>query len=553
MGSGASVEQEYKHQKSQAQNDIFIEEGIGIEQSQLSRKWMSKMTILKNLETKNFMESQIQNKSFKQPLQQDQNSSIVFSDDIEQISRSPSSSVKSSNMHISNQKKKNFTDSDEESDIEEKQLCNNKRSSKFYNFQSDDSQDERDNDTKLIKQCILQAEEAVTSRKSSINSNADQQFLANLNINDINQTIQLVKQPLPHHYPVNQLYIRTINSEQQLQPGKDKLVKLACRQQSLDEQESELSYRDDHRDMSKSELQTDYSPEQLLNQIGIAITSKKGNKNDTTPLTSDYLIYNDSYQKIFILSNGHGKFGEQISNLTYRLVFHYLIRTPKFYSHPMKGLEILFKKLQDKLKLYIEKKKLDDTHNILLSGCVLTVIIQRDSKLYCAQIGDNRVYIQKEHIHNGKQIKNITQILPTHSPSDHSEKTRIFNSGGEVRKNPQGEEYIFVRGRLYPQLHVSRSIGDLIAHDIGVLSEPNFREYDITNQDVFLVLTTSPTFAYQVDDDVKNHLSGFSLSDIQSACESLYKQCKSSWISSEGVFEDMTIILQWLGQLKEPK
>jgi len=62
---------------------------------------------------------------------------------------------------------------------------------------------------------------------------------------------------------------------------------------------------------------------------------------------------------------------------------------------------------------------------------------------------------------------------------------------------------------------VSRSIGDVIAHVIGVSSEPSFREYDITNRDIFLVLSTSPAFAYQADDDdIKNHLSGFSLSDI---------------------------------------
>ncbi|CAD8150500.1 unnamed protein product [Paramecium pentaurelia] len=552
MGSGASIEQEQKHSKSPIQNNIFIDEGVGIEQSQLSRKWKTKMTMFKNLETKNFMESQFKNKSQKQSIQLEQRPSIVFSDDIDQISQSPSSSVKSSNMHISNQKKKTYTDSEEESDIEEKQLRNDRRSTKFQNFQSDDSLEERDDGTQIIKQRILQAEEAITSRKSSINSKTDQQFLTNFNINDITQTIHLVKQHLPHNYPVNQLYIRTIISEQKLLSGKDKLVKLACRQ-NIDEQQSEDSFKEDNQNDSKSEIQTDYSPEQLLNQIGIAITCKKGNKNETTPLSQDYLIYNDIYQKIFILTNGHGEFGEQISNLTYKLVFHYLIRTPKFYINPMRALETLFKKLQEKLKIYIEKKKLDDTHNILLSGCVITVIIQRDSKLFCAQIGDNRVYIQKEHIHNAKQIKNITQILPIHSPSDNIEKTRIFNSGGEVRKNHQGEEYVFVRGRLYPQLHVSRSIGDAIAHVIGVSSEPSFREYDITNQDVFLVLSTSPAFVYQVDDDIKNHLSGFSLSDIQSACESLYKQCKSSWILSEGVFEDMTIILLWLGQLKEPK
>ncbi|CAD8140542.1 unnamed protein product [Paramecium pentaurelia] len=538
--------------QNKTQNNIFIDEGVGIEQSQLSRKWTTKMTMFKNLETKNFMESQFQNKSPKQTIKLEQKSSVVYSDDSDQISKSSSPSVKSSKMHFPHQKKKNsfHTDSEEESDIEEKQLYNDRRQTKFQNFQSDDSFEERDDNTKKIKQLIYQAEENITSRKSSINSRSDQQFLANFEIKDIAETINLRQLSLPHQYPLCQLYIRTQISEQKLLPGKDKLVKLSCRQ-NLQDSESEDSIK--NQNDSKSEIQTDYSPEQLLNQIGIAVISKKGNKNDTAPLAQDYLIYNDNYQKILILSNGHGEFGEKISNLTYRMVFHYLIRTSTFYTNPMRGLETIFKKLQNKLKMHIEKKKLDDTHNILLSGCVITVIIQRDSKLYCAQIGDNRTYIYKEQVNQNRESNIIAQTLPIHTPNESSEKARIFNSGGEVRKIPQGEEYVFVRGRLYPQLHVTRSLGDVIAHVIGVSSQPFFREYDITIKDTFLILSTASVYAYQDENDVMNHLSGFSLHDIKSACESLYKQCKNSWILNEGMFEDMTIILLWLVQQKEPK
>ncbi|CAK85017.1 unnamed protein product (macronuclear) [Paramecium tetraurelia] len=545
MGSGASVEQEQQNFNLPAQNNIFIDEGVGIEQSQLSRKWTNKMTMFKNLETKNFMESQFQNKSPRQTVKLEQKPSVVYSDDSDQISKSSSPSVKSSKMHFSHQKKKNsfHTDSEEESDIEEKQLYNDRRQTKFQNFQSDDSFEERDENTKKIKQLIQQAEDNVTSRKSSVNSKVDQQFLANFEINDVADTINLKQQSFPHQYPLSQLYIRTQISDQKLLPGKDKLVKLSCRSNLIDSESED----------QESEIQTDYSPEQLLNQIGIAVISKKGNKNETAPLAQDYLIYNDNYQKILILSNGHGEFGEKISNLTYRMVFHYLIRTPTFYTNPMRGLEIIFKKLQNKLKMYIEKKKLDDTHNILLSGCVITVIIQRDSKLYCAQIGDNRAYIYKEQVNQTKESNIMAQTLPIHTPSDSSEKARIFNSGGEVRKIPQGEEYVFVRGRLYPQLHVTRSLGDVIAHVIGVSSQPFFREYDITIKDTFLILSTASVYAYQEENDIMSQLKGFSLHEIKSACDSLYKQCKNSWILNEGMFEDMTIILLWLVQQKEPK
>lgn len=44
---------------------------------------------------------------------------------------------------------------------------------------------------------------------------------------------------------------------------------------------------------------------------------------------------------------------------------------------------------------------------------------------------------------------------------------------------------------------------------------------------------------------------GFSLQNIKQACDSLYKKAKSSWIVSEGVWDDMTIIMIWLGGFKQ--
>ena len=58
------------------------------------------------------------------------------------------------------------------------------------------------------------------------------------------------------------------------------------------------------------------------------------------------------------------------------------------------------------------------------------------------------------------------------------------------------DEYVYVQGRLYPQMQVTRSIGDLIGHMIGVTSVPYVNEYEITPDDVFLVISTLPTFVY---------------------------------------------------------
>jgi serine/threonine protein phosphatase PrpC len=43
---------------------------------------------------------------------------------------------------------------------------------------------------------------------------------------------------------------------------------------------------------------------------------------------------------------------------------------------------------------------------------------------------------------------------------------------------------------MYPALSISRSIGDLITHQIGVISEPEIRIHEILQHDKFFVLGT---------------------------------------------------------------
>jgi hypothetical protein len=53
--------------------------------------------------------------------------------------------------------------------------------------------------------------------------------------------------------------------------------------------------------------------------------------------------------------------------------------------------------------------------------------------------------------------------------------------------------------------------------------------------------------------EIMNHLTGFTMRTVRQACDSLYKRAKSSKLVSEGVFDDITIVLIWLGSNKEPK
>jgi len=56
---------------------------------------------------------------------------------------------------------------------------------------------------------------------------------------------------------------------------------------------------------------------------------------------------------------------------------------------------------------------------------------------------------------------------------------RIYKNRGEVRTSytlsGDSKPRVYVRGRTYPGLSMTRSLGDLLAHHIGVTSEPTVR------------------------------------------------------------------------------
>ena len=85
---------------------------------------------------------------------------------------------------------------------------------------------------------------------------------------------------------------------------------------------------------------------------------------------------------------------------------------------------------------------------------------------------------------------------PAHRPSLVSEKIRIYNNRGEVRETHEGIHRIYLRARMHPGLKVSRSLGDLIPHQIGVISEPEFKVIPISSMDKFLIIATDSVWEY---------------------------------------------------------
>ena len=108
----------------------------------------------------------------------------------------------------------------------------------------------------------------------------------------------------------------------------------------------------------------------------------------------------------------------------------------------------------------------------MLSGTSATLVIQTNKKLHFGWIGDSNIALQTLKDKGVSGANKLTTFLndPPHKPSVLNEKIRIYNNRGEIRETSDGFQRIFLRARMYPGLKISRTIGDLIPHQIGVSS-----------------------------------------------------------------------------------
>ena len=135
--------------------------------------------------------------------------------------------------------------------------------------------------------------------------------------------------------------------------------------------------------------------------------------------------------------------------------------------------------------------------NITLSGATLSalLVVPEEDWLYCAGVGNSKVLLlqldrswqmsklspSEAEVSDPVQVQELTV---KHSPQDIREVTRIKKAGGDVRPSKvsmatmrNGEfkvpkDRIYLAGKDQPGLNLTRTIGDELAHDIGVTAEP---------------------------------------------------------------------------------
>ncbi|CAD8050429.1 unnamed protein product [Paramecium primaurelia] len=303
------------------------------------------------------------------------------------------------------------------------------------------------------------------------------------------------------------------------------------------------------------EKRQQYSPErQVLNKRRLMAKSWQGGlfasktkagclPNKTLKTNQDAAIlfpnnlehYNCS---LIAVCDGHGTNGHLVSNLIKQQLPKYIEQQ---FQQQGRDIERCLTFAFEKTNKEIIESEFDTT----LSGSTAVAVLIRKEQLWTANVGDSRAIICR----NQDGWKAI-QLTRDHKPSDEQEKQRIIEAGGRIDSqrdfygNQLGPERVWLQYIDAPGLAMTRSMGDKLGAQAGVISIPEILEYTITPQDQFIIVASDGVWEYLSNDEVMNVVVPYIEKDnIDLAADKLMAEAINAWKKHSLARDDITCIV----------
>ena len=271
---------------------------------------------------------------------------------------------------------------------------------------------------------------------------------------------------------------------------------------------------------------------------------------------------------IFCTLDGHGEHGDHVS-IWFR---DRLVKEMSNHSAWVSNMKVAVADAIAKVEKDLLKNYRIDAE---FSGTTLSMAIIRDNKLTGVNIGDSRVILGKEK--DGRLV--AVEITHDHKPDSPKEKERILASGGRVfaveyDDGIDGPPRVWLGHMDVPGLAMSRyddicfccwisialypfsivlsrdlfsfatirSLGDVVAHTAGVISEPEFTEFELDPEsDKFLVVATDGLWEFVTNEETVEIVEG-QVGPAQ-AVDTLVTEAGTRWMAEEQVIDDTTVIV----------
>jgi len=192
------------------------------------------------------------------------------------------------------------------------------------------------------------------------------------------------------------------------------------------------------------------------------------------------------------------------------------------FSEIFQSFEEIDKELHEK---YNKNKKCDD------SGTSLNLMIIFNSnslnKIISTNLGNTKTIL----ITDDKKIKELNII---HTPCIKEERLRVEEHGGVIDRIDWlkvGPLRVWFKGKKYPGLTITRSLGDFEAIPLGIIPVPDIKEYDIDEEKIkILVMATNGVWEFLTNDKIMDITWQFYESeDAQGATEKIIETAGKIW------------------------
>ena len=297
----------------------------------------------------------------------------------------------------------------------------------------------------------------------------------------------------------------------------------------------------------------------VITKPGICEEEEKTNQDS-------YLIRENIFNEdlnLYGIFDGHGENGHLISKYISKYINDYFLNCKNFIDNE-DDLSTLKNGIK---KIFLEKKEeiINNCQNCLdldlntkinfdisQSGSTAILLFLTEETLICSNIGDSQCYLFKCSDEDMWTYESLSKI---HKPSDEEEKKRILENGGEIHPYYdqdgffEGPDRIYAKGKAYPGLCLSRSIGDLEGKKIGIISEPEIIAKNIDKSHKFIIMGSDGLWdvikPYDVNRIVRPY---FNKGDIDGACKILLKKAEAVWRKNNEERDDITIIIIFIGK-----
>lgn len=178
------------------------------------------------------------------------------------------------------------------------------------------------------------------------------------------------------------------------------------------------------------------------------------------------------------------------------------------------------------------------------SGSTAVVAYLKGTTLTTAWVGDSRAVLGRE----GKRGVEAVDLTHDHKPTSTEEKARILRSNGRVERlvdemgQPMGPYRVWLQYAWIPGLAMSRALGDVLAHQVGVISEPDHTVIELTTSDRFMVLASDGVWEFISNQEAVDIVAGHD--SAEEACRQLVDEAYQRWLNEEeGVVDDITAVV----------